>query len=501
MATTAGVPDPAAASSQRWRRGLLTLLTVALVALAGYGVQARASGPGAAANPAAAPGTPLTWLRAQGTSLPAVGRVDGLALPCTAWLLDVGAAPESSAYAVTAGRCTGVDDSATVLADQDVTGAEIVFRLFSDGRASGVDPVVEPVARVRWASGRGTDLAVLQLGTSYGELAASGVTPIAVAAPLDPGGELLVAGVPVAGGGADGTILRGDRCQAGARTGVAEGPWVFRDLQASDCVGTLTGSAGTPAFDADGAAVGMVVTTTIASGNGPACELRRPCELAEGVVSVRPDTSYLAAVAGLTGCFAEGAFTLGSGCPLEQPASVVPAQVVGGDQVPAGGQIVVATADGSAGSVLTTKAGMLAEADCWDVAGWSATAVGAGDTLVVTAPATQGLGLVCVGSAAQPTPLRVTVTTAGPDPAQIRVEQAEVAGGLRIQPVADPPELASFDWVLVPGRGVDCSVVEGYAQAPTEPTFVPAADLPATVCVVARDQAGNPSPPVAVALG
>ncbi len=65
-----------------------------------------------------------------------------------------------------------------------------------------------------------------------------------------------------------------------------------------------------------------------------------------------------------------------------------------------------------------------------------------------------------------------------------------------------PPELASVSWTIEPGTGADCATVEGFVPADgTEPTFIPSSDLPATVCVIAADGAGNPSPPVAVPVG
>ena len=107
-----------------------------------------------------------------------------------------------------------------------------------------------------------------------------------------------------------------------------------------------------------------------------------------------------------------------------------------------------------------------------------------------------------MGSASQPTPLRVTVTAAGPDPDLVELEQTAVAGGVEVLPVLSPPELASVTWTIEPGTGADCSRVEGFVAASgTQPTFIPSSDLPATVCVVAADAAGNPSAPVAVPVG
>ncbi len=157
---------------------VLVVLSLALVAVMGYGLRARAQGPPSSADSAAAPGEPLSWLQAQGTSLPGIGRVDGLPMPCTAWLLDVGADPAAAAFAVTAGRCAGIEDSATVRSEESVSGASVSFRLFTDAPDGSGQPVVSQIEDVAWASVRGTDLAVLRLADSYGDLSAAGIPAI-----------------------------------------------------------------------------------------------------------------------------------------------------------------------------------------------------------------------------------------------------------------------------------------------------------------------------------
>jgi Trypsin-like peptidase domain len=477
---------------------LLIVLAVLLVGLMGYGLYAREKGSPSDAGTAATAGEPLTWIAAQGTSLPGVGRVEGLAMPCTAWLLDTGT---TVAYAVTAGRCAGIDDSGTVLSDVAVDGAQVTFRMFDDAPGGArSDPVTAPVDQITWASMRGTDLAVLRLATPASDLAAAGIPAIPVGGPLAEGGELLVAGVPVAGG-ADGSALRGTRCQAGARVSVAEGPWLLRSPQAADCTGIVSGSAGSPALDAAGAAVGMVATTTIAAPSGAPCQQRTPCELDSGMVSVRPDTSYLVDLSGLDHCFGDAAFRLGSGCPLEDPATAVSAQL-GSSRVPAGDPISVTVdpAEQSVGAWTQVRAGMLVATDCWDQAGWTTAPIDNGQ-LQVSAPAQQGLALVCVGSPAQPTPLMLTVTAAGPAADLVRLTERSATGGVTITPVLSPPEVAAMSWTIEPGTGASCAVVEGYVAAPSTGTFIPAHDLPATVCAIAADGAGNTSRPVAIPVG
>ena len=478
---------------------VLVVLAALLVGLAAFGLYARAQGSSEDSGDAATAGEPLTWTGAQGTSLPGVGRVEGLSLPCTAWLLDTGSA---AAYAVTTGRCAGITDSSTVLSDTAVDGAKVTFRQFADAPAgSRTEPIAAAIDEVTWASMRGTDLALLRLATPASELSAAGIPAIKVAAPLPDGGELLVAGLPVAGG-ADGSSLRGTRCQAGATVSVAEGPWLLHDLQASDCAGIVNGSFGSVALDSAGAAVGLVATTTIGSPSGAPCQLRSPCELGSGMVSVHPDTTYLVNVSSLGSCFTRSGFQLGGDCPLESPSGVVAAEL-SSSRTPAGDPVTVTVqpADETAEPAsMQVRTGMLGSTDCWSPTGWSTRPVTDGE-LTVTAPTEQGLAVVCVGSPAQPTPLMLTVSAGGPTPDQVRVTERTTTGGVTISAVLTPPEVASMSWTIEPGTSASCASAEGYVTAPSTPTFIPAHDLPATVCAIAADAAGNSSQPVAIRVG
>ena len=259
--------------------------------------------------------------QAVGTSLTAVGRTAGLAEPCTAWLLDVGAAGDKAAYAVTSARCVGQTDPASIMAGVDVPEATVEFNAFAPLTGAGqADLVQAPIEAVEWASVRGTDLAVLRLGSTYGELADRGVRPIDPVAAVEQGAEILIAGVPVEGLAPDQQYLRGSRCQVGETSDILEDGLLGRDGQASDCAGILDGSQGSPVFNPAGDAVAMVTTTTIGSTQATACALGLPCQVADdGGISVKEDTSYMLPVVALAGCFPEGTFALGGDCALEDP--------------------------------------------------------------------------------------------------------------------------------------------------------------------------------------
>ncbi|MCU0283147.1 MAG: serine protease [Candidatus Nanopelagicales bacterium] len=489
-----------------WSTAGLVMVVIAalLVGIAVVGLRDRAERQSQAASTASTPGAAFDERQGRGTSLPAVGRLRGLAGPCTAWLLaPVGLSPlerdDAPAHVLTAGRCAGIEDSATVLSRIPVEGAAVEFALFSARGGGAASSLTVPVVAIAWASVRGTDLAVLRLAAVYGGLADQGIPAIeATAAPVD-GQQILVAGVPVAGVPSDEVLLRGSRCQVERTTDLADGPWVLRDTAAIGCGGILEGSFGSPALDPAGRAVGLVAASTIGAIPSPDCAAGRPCEVGEGSIAFRADTSYLVGVAGVGRCLTLRGLRLGGQCPLEVPSTVVEASI-GSSSVPAGSLMEVRIAEGSA-PASTTLVGMLGATDCWAEAGRRPAVVDAEGVLRVRAPTSQGLALLCVGSARQPTPLRFTVAGTAPDAGAIELRETPVTGGLLVAPVPDPPDFSTFVWTTGPPGTTDCATAEGYQPFTGEPAFLEAADLPTTVCVIASDAAGTASAPQAFQVG
>jgi hypothetical protein len=478
------------------RTAWLALLAILLVAIAGYGVVARerlaAGDPGGAA----APGEPISAVQAEGTSLVAVGRVEGLPRACTAWLLDVAAAPEAPAHAVTAGRCLGIEDTATVLAAEPVEGASVVFAAFAPATgASRAAPVQVEVEQVAWASMRGVDLAVLRLADTYGALSARGVRPIAAAAPPGAGAQLLMAGVPIEGLPEPERTVRGVRCSAGEAVDLVESPWFWPRAQSSDCTGFLEGSTGSPVLDPGGRAVGMAVTSTVGAESAEPCYEDAACAVGAGQQPVG-DVTYLTAVAGLASCFPDGTFRTGGACPLEDPAGVV-AALPQADTVRPGGAALVTVEGRPPGAAVRWRIAAVGEVDCSDPQGWRASRL-EGGTLTLRMPVVRGFVLACVGSASQPTPIVLGADAAAPDAGEVGLVQREVPGGVLVRPTSDSGGVTGFRWTSGPSGSIDCATAEGWVRYRGQPALVEVADLPMTVCVVGLDDAGNATAPVAV---
>ncbi len=482
-----------ATTADRMRRPIgLAILATIVVFLAIYGVWNRQTTQAADDKSAETPGALFPAETGQGTSLAGVGRAMGLDSPCTLWLLDTGAPRTAQAYAVTTGSCVGVLDPTSVLSAEPVRGASAAFHAFAPRTSGGKAKLVEvPIDEVVWASARGTDLALLRLGVTYGDLADQEVRPIRPVAPLPEGSQILVAGVPVEGIAASEQYLRGSRCQVGPTTDVLEDAVLWHDLQSSNCWGILDGSQGSAVLNQAGEAVGMVNTSTIAAQEGQDCELGRPCEVSEGGVAVAENRSYVVPVDALTGCFPEGEFALSAQCALEDPAAVVVAQV-GTSVASPGASIGIQLPDRTPNAAeVELKSGQLRDTDCRNPLGWEL----ARAPYSVTMPSERGFALVCVGSSDQPTELVVRVDTAAPDPATIELRQIPVQGGVLVEPVVDPPDLVGFRWVSGPKGALECATAEGYVLYQGEPALVEAADMPSTVCVIGIDEAGNESAP------
>jgi hypothetical protein len=324
-------------------------------------------------------------------------------------------------------------------------------------------------------------------------LAQQGVRPITAVAPTGEGAEILIAGVPVEGVDPRGQYLRGSRCQVGITTDVVEGSWLWDDMRASGCRGILPGSLGSVVLNEAGQAVGMVSTTTIGADDGLDCIEGRPCEVGPDGVRVARDTSYMVGVEGLAACVPEGRFVLGPQCPLEDPSGVVPAEPSTSSARPgAVVQVEVGQAPGAQVEAgVRAKQGALGEVDCAGPFGWRSV----GTTFDVQLPGQPGFTVVCVGSAAQPTTVLLRVDDTRPDAARIELRQTPVLGGVEVEPLADPPELVGFRWVSGPVGALDCGTAEGYVTYDGQPAMIQAADLPATVCVIGIDAAGNESAP------
>ena len=496
-----------------------------LVLAAGAAVSATspaaAPSPAAASSPAAATGDPATPL----ADLPPTqaSRYSGAALVhvgggCSGVLIapHAGAVPAAApAYVLTNGHCIDFLPPTAVRRDIDATGT-VTF----GWPGSDVEEVVS-VRAIPWASMKTTDLAILELDTTMGELRRAGIRalPLApVAAP--PGSRVAIVGAPTPVHGAERQLLVAV-CTLGPAHALVEDQWSWSGFPSNDCADVRPGSSGSPVLDlATDHVVGLVNTGTDGSSDRSDCMRDRPCEVGPGAqVQSVEDTNYGPVVAGLDACFDAGWRFTGPGgdCPLDPGIGVEvtgATTVTNPDVVPPTGRAPRTTW----GAQLTptdpgithyrVKTGRLGIVDCRDAEGYGPPrALAEAPVVDLPLPQAEGRYQLCLLAGPGPIPDErwqeprfATVVTAWVDrtppvPAvELRVD--ETASGWSVEPVVVPPDLTVLTWKTGPAATTDCADPGGYAVFRHAPRDLVRAAAPLRVCVIGHDDAGNPTPPL-----
>ncbi|GAA1935812.1 hypothetical protein GCM10009775_29610 [Microbacterium aoyamense] len=240
-----------------------------------------------------------------------------LASRCTATLIETGA-DTAPAYVLTNGHCVGLDGAPAnkTIVDEEAFG-EATF--FQTADTADDDRLRVAASRIEYATMRGTDVAIVQLDATLGELRSAGAVPLEIAADPPAEGEVVVnVAAPTQGLEDDDWVLRRGDCAVGATKDVIEFSWLWLAAQRNDCPGVLGGSSGSPLI-ADGEVVSIVNTTNtgVPVERGDTCYLGKPCEVDGAAAVFVPETSYGVRVAGIGSCFPGGVFALGGACPLE----------------------------------------------------------------------------------------------------------------------------------------------------------------------------------------
>jgi hypothetical protein len=443
----------------------------------------------------AAPRAPLLDADGSNDALSGIGQLRGYGTTCTAFLLDAGE-PSGPAYAMTNGHCVGLLDSTTVVRDGTGGDGILTFRLFQDTPS---DHAEVPVASVLYATMRGSDVAILALGASRRALA--GLTAYGLASPPRDGETIAVVGVPTQGLAEGDQVLRGDTCTAGTTVRLVEWEWVSDAAQSSDCKGILPGSSGSPVFDAGdpSVAVGIVNTTTIGAPPGSNCGRGQPCEVTPAAVTRQPDRSYAMPVERWAECFDPAWDPTASGCPSEQAPVTVDAPKWA---VQPGGQWGATIGVGAPSVGL--KTGPAATTDCRDPAGYVQTPTPI--TYDEPLPAAEGVHLLCAaaldasgGPVTADAGVAVVEVDATPPTDPIQLSKTVTPDFVSVEPLFQPPEYSDFSVKVGPSE-TNCARSAGYAPYRRIALHVATSDLPARLCVIGSDEAGNRGQPQAFQL-
>lgn len=238
----------------------------------------------------------------------AVGSVKstiGLRLWCTATLIASSESPDpgQAALILTAGHCTDVSgptgDNEVVIDKPLGDGWSFTPAFFFDNTS---DHHQVPIKRVVYSSMKSTDIALLELDATYGELRSRGIKPLILENFKVADNSIEAVHIPI-GLFPGGFYLRHSVCQTLSPQPVFEGiqpiredsPWFWPEALPSDCMGVYGGSSGSPIFAKGGTRVIGILFTAVDSGfNG--CGWGRPCEVTEDGVNSRPEAVYFNSV-------------------------------------------------------------------------------------------------------------------------------------------------------------------------------------------------------------
>jgi V8-like Glu-specific endopeptidase len=401
---------------------------------------------------------------------------------CTAFVLDLrnDAAP---AYALTNGHCaqnfSDPDTPYAVWRNRAATSDRLVF--FYAANTQSAQKTVQ-VSEITYSSMNQTDLAVLKLKATVGQLRAQGIEPIQIhSSPLASGSPIQVIGAP------SGEFLRQMDCKQGPRVDVTEFVWVWSQLQSNDCAQIYPGMSGSPVFDpVSRKAVGVINTTTVGMSETHNCYLGSPCEISAQVTRPRAQTSYAVPIDGLAACFVQGQWAPQAGvCPLPLASgpALLPQELFSPMQHPSSRRRWQLEGPSSAATqVKFITAGL---DRCNTDTGYQTYQANQLPFL----PTQEGVHLACVREGRRLTVHPIEVDNSAPTASPI-VDVAPLDGAARRVTLSfKPPEISGYDTAI--------SATEAGCRALPDSAYTPyfrvplVLDAPVNLCVKVSDRAGN----------
>ena len=450
----------------------------------------------------------------------AVARFRG-PLTCTGSLIDPSrsGADSAKAWLLTAGHCISLEPYG-VIRNQPVT-AQVQFNFFIDTQSR----IVTVRARATgWSTMKGSDIALVELDATLGDLRAQGIRPLRLSTVVPETGSAILwigdSGSPIP---FDQQFMRLGRCTLGARTPLLEGNWIWNDELSNNCPDLYAGASGSPLFDAaSGEIIGVIGTTTLLNfEQGPDydCQANRPCTVRPGGPVMERDTSYASPVRGIERCFDQSNVldVQRSACPLD-PGYQLTIQSTPNEVRPdIGGKPATWNAALSGSQhYYVYKHFAMGEGDCANSSGYSAPVAAAAVPVIGDAVGSQdGYYFLCV--------------LAGDTPSFDSSWQQPAFASMRFKRLDSQPPLVPVDYEIDPlmdsyrltnltggdgtsGLGLsyvkrgsfsatDCSDPANYRIQLSIPDTVRTSDFPTRICWKISDKAGNFLDPVAFDFG
>ncbi|NUU35857.1 trypsin [Pseudomonas sp. C2B4] len=472
------------------------------------------SNPKASANAGIAP---LLSVSAPGSErFFAVGRLHGTkgeGWNCTATLFASSETPNDNQRAriLSAGHCARMTGDNEVVIDQPMgEGWKFTAKYFHDNKDEHVQV---PIERIVYSTMKSTDVAVMELGVTYGFMKSLGIKPLLLEELKTTDSTNEAVHIPM-GLFPGGFFLRHSICQALSPQAVFEGfqpiredtPWFFPQAIPTDCIGVYGGSSGAPVFAKDGTRVIGVLSTAV-TPNFNGCGWGRPCEVnANGVIS-RPEAVYFVSVGSILKAL-ESDNTLdlskldpGTGVALERTGSwSTQAQIKGedGNVQPAKWNLKIN--DGF--EFIRYKTGPAYSTRCELAKGYGAP-LRAADQPLIELPVgpEEGVRSMCVigikpdETASQPMPyatvkLREIDNTPPVHVPEIAVQENGDRWGVLLQLTANENARANIKYG--PQSTTECANMDGYQAY--DVSFYLSKDRQWRVCAFGEDEAGNPGP-------
>lgn len=376
----------------------------------------------------------------------------------------------------------------------------MIFNFFVDTQDS---QITVPINSVPYSTMQGVDVAIVELAATIGELTAQGLQPLNITeTPLAADSDIFVIGAPNSGLLEEEAFLRQEHCRLTGEADLIEFQWHFDDTYRNDCQDIFGGSSGSPLFAAQDNTIAAIINTTV-EGLSP-CYLGVPCEISAESVDPHPGNSYAIPVHGMANCFdTTGNFALTDSCPLP------PVEQLLFDSFSPVGQPPLtwsATLTGTL-SYYRYKSGLATAVDCRSDKGYSDPI--ALNTMAIiddAIPTEEGFYLLCVvagpqvevdeswQSLAHPTVMIAQIDTTPPLLGP-QVFIRDMGDARQIELIFQPPELSDYIFKFGDPDITDCADEDGYEQFRRIPPIVENDILPATLCVIAFDHAGNQTEP------
>ena len=242
---------------------------------------------------------------------------------CTAFLVNTGGDNNAPAYAITNGHCSGLSqfpDANEIITNRP---SKIVFKLnYFVNQETRVRSV--GVRQVAYATMKGTDLTILELDTTLGQLVKEGFTLLKIdEVPARIGEPVEIIGIPMTGVEPSRSFLHRAVCEIGQTAKVREDVYEWDKSIRTRC-SVVGGMSGSPIVSLKSNRVVAIANTGVDDQAlaQPECSLNRPCEISnDGSVATFPKENYAQSVSNIPSCFdKKGTFNLNlSSCSLEKP--------------------------------------------------------------------------------------------------------------------------------------------------------------------------------------